>query len=268
VSVEAISQAVEYIERRLCEAVTVAEVAHQSGFSLYHFCRMFNQVAHLPPYEYLLRRRLAEAGRELALTPRTITAVAFDYQFNNVETFGRAFKRVFGVLPNQWRRAPLLDERHLMPAFSHAYLQHINRPGGLCPALVERAEVRLSGLATPLADEQAALDLWGALAGQIPPQSWPCGVVLYPSAARRFYLAAWEGETPAGAPWVAYTLPAGRYARFVHAGARSGLGLTRQYIYHTWLPRNGRQAARPFELETYPAWPDVAGRVEVLIPIL
>jgi AraC-like DNA-binding protein len=57
------AQAIDFIEAHLRADVTVGDVAAAVSYSVYHFCRTFNQVTHYTPYDYLMRRRLAEAAR-------------------------------------------------------------------------------------------------------------------------------------------------------------------------------------------------------------
>lgn len=84
-----ISQAVDFIEDNLKEAIAVADVADAVSYSLYHFCRTFNQATHHTPYDYLMRRRLSLAAQELLQTDKKIIEIALDYQFNSPETFSR-----------------------------------------------------------------------------------------------------------------------------------------------------------------------------------
>ncbi|MBN1149277.1 MAG: GyrI-like domain-containing protein [Anaerolineales bacterium] len=42
-----------------------------------------------------------------------------------------------------------------------------------------------------------------------------------------------------------------RLARFIHKGLGRDLGLTRDYIYHTWLPKSGRRLGPALEIEDY-----------------
>lgn len=61
-SFEDILRAVEFIELNLREPVSIKDAADAAGYSLYHFCRVFNSVIHHSPYDYIMRRRLSEAA--------------------------------------------------------------------------------------------------------------------------------------------------------------------------------------------------------------
>lgn len=262
-NIEAIFRAVEFIEAHLQGEIGVADVADAVSYSLYHFCRVFNQTVHHTPYDYLIRRRLSEAARELVETDRRIIDVAFDYQFNSSETFSRAFKRMFGVQPSQWRKRGRIDRRSLLSRPTQRYLEHINRGDYLRPVLEEKDTLRLAGIMTLVQDDQAVISrLWKILAQELDavrdtakPERF-YGVVWYPDDWQNhgfLYTAAMEitpSDTVSPA-LVARTIPPSKYARFIHKGLREHLSLTRDYIHQTWLPKSEQRPSYPMEIEQY-----------------
>jgi AraC family transcriptional regulator len=256
-------QAVEVIERNLKAEVTIADIADAVAYSLYHFCRTFNRVVHHSPYDYLMRRRLSESARELVETDRRIIDIAFDYRFNSHETYSRAFKRMFGTQPSQWKRQGRVDRRFLMSRLTLGHIRHRNRGGHLKPVLEEKEGFWVAGVMTLVGEDQTAVPrLWEMLAreletveGMVEPESF-YGIVYYPNdweSRGRFYMAAVEIERPAvaGPAFVVKAIPPSRYARFVRPGSREELRFTLDYIYHTWLPQSGESLAYPLEIECY-----------------
>jgi AraC-like DNA-binding protein len=134
VQLEPIHMALGFIEENLQNAISVGDIAASAGYSLYYFIRRFNQSVHHSPYDYLMRRRLSEAARELLATDRRILDIALDYCFHNHETFSRAFKRMFDVQPNQWRTNSTTHDCVLLPALTREYVAHINRRDFLPPS--------------------------------------------------------------------------------------------------------------------------------------
>jgi AraC family transcriptional regulator len=256
-------EAIEFIESNLKADVAIADVAGAVAHSLYHFCRTFNRIVHHTPYDYLMRRRLSESARELVQTNKKIIDIAFDYRFNHPETYSRAFKRLFGLLPYQWRKQGRVDKRLLMPRLTLAHLQHINTGSFLTPVPVELAAIQLAGMMTLTNEERHGISqLWQILEQELPAiksRTQPAkyyGVASYPKnwEQRGFlYMAAVEVTRPGSIPYLlaGKTIPAGQYARFIHHGPDRDLPLTLDYIYHTWLPKSGRELSCPLELEEY-----------------
>jgi AraC family transcriptional regulator len=265
-ALEPICRALDYIEAHLQAPTAVADVAAAVGYSVYHFCRTFNQITHHTPYDYLIRRRLAEAARAVVRGEQRIIDVALDYQFNSPETFSRAFRRVYGVSPREARKAGRVDPWHIMPGLTRANLEHLHKGPYLRPALVEREAVRVAGVMAVLpaldGERGAAQALWAWMEDQLTMGEG----ALY--AGDRYgiaaYVVGWErrgypymagvGIAPErGAPpgLATQVLPAGEWARFVHKGPTRELGLTLDYILHTWLPRSDRALAQPLIVEQF-----------------
>lgn len=100
-----IQQAVEYIETHLQEDLNMERIAAQSCFSAYHFQRLFHAVSGFSVWEYIRKRRLAEAAALLKRSDRNILEIAVAYQYNSQEAFTRAFENCFAVTPAQYRKA-------------------------------------------------------------------------------------------------------------------------------------------------------------------
>jgi AraC family transcriptional regulator len=277
--VVSISQAIDFVEENLREPVTVAAMAASAGYSLYYFCRVFNQATHHTPYDYLMRRRLSESARFLLESDEKIIDIALDYQFSGPETYSRAFKRMFDTQPSQIRAAGRIDCHRLMPRLTTAHLHHIE--GGMTtrPETVERQPVRLAGLMTLVRDGQNDRErLWrlldqelGRLEGGIRPSSFYGLASFQPGweADGYSYLAATELDDPKSetTALVHKVLPSLTLARFVHAGGWANLSLSLDYIYHTWLPKAGKRPSHPWIIEDYGPEMPAAGASESAIVI-
>jgi AraC-like DNA-binding protein len=96
--------ACNYISARLGDAITISELARETGASERTLERAFRQEMSLSPSRYILLRRLEAVRRELASgpgRPRNITSVALNNGFNHLGRFSREFRHHFGLLPNQ-----------------------------------------------------------------------------------------------------------------------------------------------------------------------
>jgi AraC family transcriptional regulator len=269
--------AIDFIERNLKENVTVADVADAVSYSVYHFCRTFNKLTHHTPYDYLMRRRLSESAQELLDSDKKIIDVAFDYQFNSPETYSRAFKRMFGVQPQQWRKRDRVDRRSLMPRLTGKHLEHIAKGDYLKAVLEEKDAFQVAGVMTLVKDDRSVISLlWDTLAQELEgldATGRRYGIAHYPKGWQErgyLYLAAVEAESldVSGSALVVRTVLASRYARFVHKGPYADLGLTLDYVYQTWLPKSGQHLAGRFEIERHEQdLDDEESEMAIYIPI-
>lgn len=143
-NIDDVFRAVEFIENNLRESVTVEDVARSVDYSLFHFSRIFNSVTGHSPYDYIMRRRLSEAAKEMIESERKIIDIAFDYQFNNYETFLRAFKKMTGILPNEYRKHKVREDIVLESPITYDYLKYINITCCLKPELVKMDGINLA----------------------------------------------------------------------------------------------------------------------------
>ena len=238
--------AVTYIEDHLQDNITLADIAAHVASSLFHFCRVFNQTVHPPPYDYLMRRRLTAAALQLLQTEQRVTDIAFAYQFGTPEGFSRAFQRMFGELPTQWRKHGLRNPQLLMPPLTAAHLAQRNHPQFPRPTLINQPALTIVGLMTIARDETAVTHLHHQLTH--PPTHT---IYHYPdfwAENGKPVLSGREGRA-AAPPLVAQTIPAHTYACFALPESVAERPLLSDYIYQTWLPQSGYRVALPLALE-------------------
>lgn len=101
---DCIKKSIKYIEDNLSNKIELKDIANNVFLSKYHFHRVFHAVAGEPVAEYIRKRRLMEAADELLNTDDKIVDIAFKYQFNSQEVFTKAFKRLYGISPREFRR--------------------------------------------------------------------------------------------------------------------------------------------------------------------
>ena len=102
--IELVNRAIAFMEDHLTCAMQPQHVASAAGYSRFHFDRLFLATLGETPADYLRKRRLSEAARELVTTHKPLVEIALDYQFQSQEAFTRAFKRMFGVSPGTYRK--------------------------------------------------------------------------------------------------------------------------------------------------------------------
>lgn len=271
--VEPISRAIDYIEAHLQEEITLPQIANAAGYSLFHFMRMFNRVVHHTPYDYLMRRRLSEAARQLTSTRRRITDISQDYCFNNLETFSRAFRRMFDMQPSQWRENRLDDFRRWMPAKTMDDLIFTSREDFRYPELVVLEEMKLAGLMTALEENPSAhhtqrarmLEDLQVLPGAATHNIYLVTSYVEPWRGKAYLFAGVESGVEDGeqSGMVRKTIPAGSFVCMYLNGELTATAL--RYLYHTWLPKTDLQLLHRIEVEVMDR--EEPDRVKVYLPV-
>ena len=102
--VRTINEAIEYMEENLTENITLADISKAVNLSAFHFQRAFTLLTDMSPAEYLRKRRLSQAGSELAKGDGKVIDIALKYGYDTPESFTKAFTRFHGVSPAQARK--------------------------------------------------------------------------------------------------------------------------------------------------------------------
>ena len=103
----------------------VPRLASVSGVSEAHFARSFKQAFGVPPYRYLLTRRVERAKALLRETDLPVTEIAFQPGWASLGTFGRTFRDITGESPSAVRDRERTEarERGRVPG-SHVSAAH------------------------------------------------------------------------------------------------------------------------------------------------
>lgn len=93
-----------YINDHFTENLTVDTLAAQTGFSKFHFSRLFKQFTGMTCYSYIISKRISCAEKFLVTPNFSITEAAMQSGFNSLSTFNRIFKTVKGCTPSEYRQ--------------------------------------------------------------------------------------------------------------------------------------------------------------------
>lgn len=98
---EPVALATSFIESRLQESLSIAEIAAVANLSQFHFQRLFFRSLGENVSEYVRKRRLERAANMLAShSAPSIIQVALDCGFETHSAFSKAFKKHFRVTPS------------------------------------------------------------------------------------------------------------------------------------------------------------------------
>ncbi len=102
---EAILWALAYVDNHIAEPITLSEMAKRTAMSRTVFCSAFQAVTGESFKRYLNRQRILCAAR-LIKKGESVTAAARLSGYPDFSTFYRNFKRVFGISPAEYKKAP------------------------------------------------------------------------------------------------------------------------------------------------------------------
>jgi AraC family transcriptional regulator len=102
----ACDRAIELIEARFAEPVTLRALADTAGLGARHFCRAFRHATGRSPHQYLLERRVEQA-KLLIAKGLPLADVAVQCGFADQSQLTRTFARQVGTTPGRYRSSLL-----------------------------------------------------------------------------------------------------------------------------------------------------------------
>lgn len=172
----AVLTAIELIQERYFEPLTLAELASEVFISRFHFSRMFTDATGITPGRFLTAVRLFEAKRLLLTTALNVSDIVCSVGYSSVGTFTSRFSRAVGMTPTQYREPEVAE---LLVAISPEFqrvppLRTLRAAGRSCATL--RTGTGVLSLQLDLPEGSAPADtLVGLFADPVP----QCGPVAF-----------------------------------------------------------------------------------------
>ncbi|MCM1044863.1 MAG: AraC family transcriptional regulator [Candidatus Gastranaerophilales bacterium] len=94
----------DYVEKNFNRALSLAELAKISGYSLSRFKAKFKEEVGITPAEFITLQKIEKAKTLLETSNSSITDLAFDLGFSSSNYFCSAFKKQTGISPYQYRK--------------------------------------------------------------------------------------------------------------------------------------------------------------------
>ncbi|MDD3278939.1 MAG: AraC family transcriptional regulator [Lachnospiraceae bacterium] len=92
-----------YITQNCAQDLTLDQLAEYSGFSKYHFSRLFKEFTNTTFLNFLTTARLGKTMELLSDSTLAITDVAYQSGFGSLTTFNRIFRQYMGCTPSKYR---------------------------------------------------------------------------------------------------------------------------------------------------------------------
>jgi AraC-like DNA-binding protein len=100
----AIGRAIALLHREPQAQWSLELLAKHSGISRSSLAQRFTEMCGQPPMQYLSRWRMQLAARKLVDDQAKVATIALDVGYESEAAFSRAFKKLLGVSPAEWRK--------------------------------------------------------------------------------------------------------------------------------------------------------------------
>jgi len=100
-----VRKAIELIEARYADTLSIDEMAAAARMSRFHFSRRFREVTGKSPYQFLIATRVARAKEILRSKKGGVTEAALEVGFHDLGRFAAAFRREVGCAPSAFVEA-------------------------------------------------------------------------------------------------------------------------------------------------------------------
>ena len=102
-----VREALAFIAENYRSDIDVSAIAEMFHLSRSHFSVAFKEQTGFSPYNYILNYRLTAAKRMLQTTEHTVEYISYDCGFTSPSSFIRAFKRIVGMPPTEFRQTEI-----------------------------------------------------------------------------------------------------------------------------------------------------------------
>ena len=265
-----------WLADHLDDTLDLARLAEVAAMSPYHFHRTYHAMQGETAAETVRRLRLHRAAVELITGELPVPRVARRAGYGSQEAFTRAFKAAYGVPPARYRASfvPSPTPKRTEDAMDTTTAYHAT--------IRETPAMRVAALAHSgdyinIGSTFERLMAMAGGQGLLGPWTRSFGVYYDdPASTPREALRADacvtlpDGKVPGGDLQLR-EIRGGRYAVTLHVGPYAELHFPYTWLYGTWLPKSGEEAAHAPSIEEYlndaRVVPPSELRTEIWLPI-
>ena len=244
-----IARVCDYINQNLDEELSLDILSLVSGFSKFHFHRIFSSYTGFSIMRFIRISRLKRASFRLIFkTDLRIIDISLEAGFESSEAFSRAFKREFGQTPSQFRKAPKWREWYIK---AQTPIPMSKQGRAINVKVIDFPSTKVATL-----EHHGSLDLYYETSKKF--MTWREESKLSPVKTSLSYGIPYSdpnivkeedfyfdfcGTVKQDVPENAYNIqtkiiPSGRCAVIRHTGSYENLSDSINYLYKEWLPQN------------------------------
>ncbi|KZS40356.1 AraC family transcriptional regulator [Aquimarina aggregata] len=94
-----------FIDNNLDNQLSLEKIAEKASYSPFHFHRIFKAITGEPLNAYIIRKRIEKtAGILIRQKGARVSELSLQYGFSSNSSFTRAFKKVYGISPSEFRK--------------------------------------------------------------------------------------------------------------------------------------------------------------------
>ncbi|OLO67950.1 AraC family transcriptional regulator [Actinomyces oris] len=268
----------DYIYTHLDDDLSLEILAHVSGFSRYHWHRIYRAVRGETAAQTVRRLRLERAAAMLTETSWPVERIAWKAGFTGTEVFSRAFLRAYRTTPSRFRiggRPASIDS--LATSCGSGSMSSVSQDPGWAVRVETRRGYRLA-----VSEHRGAYMDIGRAFSRVRDRvgSGSLMVAIYeddPDAVPPADLRSAAGTVVGPGTKIPHDLaermvPDGRYAIMHYVGPYSSMHAAYLWLYGQWLPSSGEEPRDHPIVEEYltdPATtPPVDAVTDILLPLL
>lgn len=103
-SLKLMAEACLYISQNCMKPLTLDDISQYIGFSKYHFSHLFKTYTNMTFIDFLTTERIKMAETLISNPKAHMIDIAFDSGFSSISSFNRAFKKIKGISPSEFRK--------------------------------------------------------------------------------------------------------------------------------------------------------------------